>query len=90
MFSQRSRCAFAHIGEGHYRIHNSCHATLYGHVHRPLNLLLQVRRRLKLGIHETNTAVLFFLFPLLRFCTFLIFDKNSIPISVSDELAEAS
>jgi hypothetical protein len=27
-------------GGRHYIIHNSCHATLYGHVHRPLNLLV--------------------------------------------------
>jgi UDP:flavonoid glycosyltransferase YjiC (YdhE family) len=32
-----------------YRTHIiSYHATLYGHVHQPLNLLVQVRRRLKL------------------------------------------
>jgi hypothetical protein len=30
----------------HYRIHISCHATLYGHAHRPLNSFVQVRRRL--------------------------------------------
>jgi hypothetical protein len=46
-------------------------------VHLPLYLKMQARRRLKLvcyfsrsnGIHETNSAVLVFLFPLLGFRT---------------------